>query len=96
MIINNFSFLFFFCLPGGALNSAKIAITSARHWFSGMVQDIEEEMRKHSQQQRKSVTTNDIDTTSSHMVITESQRRGEIQTIGDLIGNEDNPEVPIS
>ena len=60
-----------------------------------MVQDIEDEMRKHSQQQQKSITTNEIDTTSSRMVITDSQRRGEIQTIGDLIGNEDNPEVPI-
>ena len=79
---------------GGALNSARIALTSARQWISGMVQDIEIEMRKH-QEQRKSVTTSDIDVSSSRMVITESQRRGEIQTIGDLIGNEDNPEVPI-
>jgi len=80
---------------GGALNSAKIALTSARQWVSGMVQDIETEMRKHQEQQRKSVTTSDIDASSSRMVITESQRRGEIRTIGDLIGNEDNPEVPI-
>jgi len=59
-----------------------------------MVQDIEDEMRKTSQQ-RKPITTSNIDVASSRMVITESQRKGEVQTIGDLIGNEENPEVPV-
>ena len=77
---------------GGAINSAKIALTSARQWINGMMQDIEEEMRKHNQRQ---ISTEEIDTTTSKMIITDSQRRGEIQTIGDLIGNEENPEVPI-
>lgn len=77
---------------GGALNSAKIALTSARQWINGMMQDIEEEMRKRNQSE---VSTEEIETSSSNMIITDSQRRGEIQTIGDLIGNEDNPEVPI-
>lgn len=53
-----------------------------------MVQDIEVEMRKNSENQNAAVTHNTIDATSSQMVITDRDRKAEVKTIGDLIGNE--------
>lgn len=72
------------CL-GGAIDSAKLALATARGWISGMVQEIEVEMRKHSSSS-KPVTTSNIDYTSSQMVISDQVRKGEVKTIGDEIG----------
>ena len=72
-------------LLGGAIDSAKLALATARGWISGMVQEIEVEMRKKGSSS-KPVTTSNIDYTSSQMVISDQARKGEVKTIGDEIG----------
>lgn len=69
-----------------ALSSAKSAFTSARGWITGMVQEIEVEMNKHSAS-KGAVTTANIDISSSNMVLTDRIRKAEdVETIGDIIG----------
>ena len=60
-------------------------MATARGWISGMVQEIEVEMRKKGSSS-KPVTTSNIDYTSSQMVISDQARKGEVKTIGDEIG----------
>ena len=59
-----------------------------------MMHDIEAEMRKHSES--RTISTAQIDWTSSNMVITDRDRRGEsVTTIGDLIeSKESSDEIP--
>lgn len=74
---------------GGALTSAKTTLSSIRAWISGMVQDIEIEMKKHSDNKTQNRKT--IDIASSNMVITDKERKGEqVKTIGDVIGKEES------
>lgn len=52
-----------------------------------MVQEIEVEMRKHKESVSQNRKT--IDVVSSQMVITDTARKGEVKTIGDVIGKEE-------
>lgn len=54
-----------------------------------MVQDIEVEMHKNSENQNPAVTDSTIDASSSQMIITDRDRKADVKTIGDLIGNEE-------
>jgi len=82
----------------GAVTSARGAVSSARGWISGVVQEIENNMQKPEDDtslDESVVDRRTVDMLSSQMVISESQRKGEvansgnIKTIGDLIGDEE-------
>ncbi|XP_047136439.1 late secretory pathway protein AVL9 homolog isoform X1 [Hydra vulgaris] len=74
---------------GGALISAKNAFSTAKDWMNSMMHEIETEVRKHSES--RTVSTTQIDWTTSKMVITDRDRRGEsVTTIGDLIERKDS------
>ena len=74
----------------GAYNSAKSALTSARGWLSEMLNEVEFEMKRHNENQGGGgqggpPVTEDPDSCSSQMVISDRERKGEVQTIGDVI-----------
>lgn len=73
-----------------AYNTAKGAVSSAKGWISGLVQEIED-MQKPSGNMPVINNTN-VDICSSNMIISDKERKGEaVKTIGDFIN--DDPAV---